>query len=343
MGGRIRRAGRVGAALAIVLGAGACGSTTPAEVASDPAPPTSVAADHPVVGATGAALRAALPGLYVPDEIEVSALAGGFALHSAATCAALRQLVVAGDWTVVDELGLAPDVVELLGFSVEPPLLLLANGDARAFAVLRTASEGCDARVAPAELGDVTVPGPDGDHHGAGWSATTSCVADDGELTVDVLVGLDDETAAASLHLTVDTAGESPGTVTASDIGANMAVGGHDRLLAVLSRLYTATAAAVGSGATDASDLVPADLIDGQSWMLGLDNEDDRVGSATMDAGSATPAGRVVLDGFTATPAVPTDGAGEDQADDDTVASIPAHVAFTFTCPTVTGLDVAGG
>jgi hypothetical protein len=322
---RARRTAAVVAALTVAAGCGAPRTIQPTQATGTTGAPVTTI-DVPPAGAVGAAVRDALPGLYIPDTVDVVPLASGsFTVNRAGPCDELRQILLAGDWSLVSEI--AGGATAGLGtFGVLPRVVLLRDGTNRAFAILSDGSSGCTATIGTAASGPTEIDVGAASGSGEGWSVVTSCIDLDDELDIDVVVGLDDSTTSAVMYLAIDkTSADATRAVTVPDeAGDSLLATGPEDVLAVLSKLYAAAAAQVVTGTTGATTEggIPEGTFEPGTALYTLESEDDHVGTATIDVAAATPRGTITLDGF--------------QATDDPVGGSeggPVHMTFNFSCP----------
>lgn len=280
-----RRRFVLGAVAAVVV-------AVPVAVVAAPVPPAEVpAGDRPVAGAAGAEARAAVPGLYLPDTVPTRVLpSGDVRVTSGRACASLREIVLAGDWSIVEELRIPAEYAALVAIGGVAPVVVLGQGDDRAFAQLSDGPDGCDGVVGLAEQGDVTFAAGPAVAAGVGWSVTTRCL-DDGEGTVfaDVVVG----GAGAGAQLQLVVSGDGPTRDVALSDSSDGTIGAGP--VGVLDLMTDVFAAALAGG--DDGDLPPGVIPDG-SALLTVEGEGDPIGTAAVEAGDGTLSGTVTIDGF---------------------------------------------
>jgi hypothetical protein len=299
------------AALAVAAAA-LCGCGTQNQRISAPPrdnPPVSADTDVPVAGVAGAALRASIPGLYVPDSISASPLpSGAFDVRTALGCAAVRSVLLAGDWQRLQELVVPATLASALEIGGLSPTLLLGQGSDVVAAKLIDRPDGCHGTIIPATTdATTTIDVGAGASDGAGWAVTLRCIQSADDLTVDAIVGVPD--ANAVVHVRVDGAGpERPASLD----------GSVDSLL-VTGPLGAFDLLTTGLAAPDGSPMLP----EGSAFMK-LDG-DDITGRAVVDESAPTPRGTIEI-------------AGLRSYDQAAGRSGTAGLSFGFTCGDVTTL-----
>ena len=290
------------------------------EESSTPDPP---AADGPAPGQGGAEFRAAIPGLYVPDSFDVDPLpSGAMSVHGSGPCATVREVLLAGDWQLLDELAAPVEVAELLSLGGISPMLLLRNGSAVAFAQLRDGADGCDAVVGLAATGPVLFEAGDAHAAGDGWGVATQCIATNESIEVDVVAGVGD--TSALIHVSIEGSGPERRLLEGSS-SDNVVITGPITVLGAMSRVL---ASAAVSGDASSDELPPGVLPEG-TLLVQLGPRAEQIGTATIDQTQDVVRGTLDLTEL-----------GSYVGDSDSDELAPAHVTVPFSCPVLFTLQV---
>lgn len=261
--------------------------------------------DTPVEGVVGADVRAAFPGLYLPDSIAVTGDApSGFTIRTSQPCSTLESILGAGDWSIAEVLSVPPEVQSMLAIGGLAPMIRLTDGAGVVGALTSERTDGCRAELVggvngPVRLGRDVEPAEQ-----PGWALTTRCFDADGELLVDTLVGTAD--ASALVRLQIDAAA---GTATLDESSDSMLVTGPTGLLDLMSEAFASSMDGAEPPVPEGSTVATAEF-----------------GGGRVELAGDGLSGDVVLDEF-------------EWWDERSGESGISTVAFPFRCGTVTSLD----
>jgi hypothetical protein len=261
---------------------------------------------RPVPGAVGAALRDAVPGMYVTDDVATRVEpSGAVTLLTDRPCEVLTEMMLAGDWHRTQRLDVPADVAPMLAIAGLRPMSLLRQGTAHALLTTDDRDGGCRATVAVAPDGAVSIDAGVASVD-AGWAHAIRCVTSESTLFVSLVVGGDG--LSGVMQVVVDGDGAQRGARLDDSSDSMLSVGPNG----VLDALGAALAAELaGSGAGTA----PVAVVDGTSSS----------GSAVIDADAPLPRGTIEMTGGT-------------WFDDATGASGPLDLRVPFACPSVTSV-----
>ena len=248
-----------------------------------------LAADHadapgatgPVAGAAGAALRSAVPGLYVPDDVVAEVEPSGtVTLRTPRPCTELTDIVLAGDWRRTQRLDVPAEVASILAIGGLRPMTLLRQGDAHALLTSSERPEGCRAAVSVAPDEPTSIDAGVAAIDGTGWAHTTTCIGSDSSLSLSVVAGGDG--VSAVLQLVVE--GDGPERAASLDDSTDSMLAIGD--VGVLDLLSAALAAELGGDAGGVTGLLTA-AGDGSSGRASVEDTDSGL-RGTVELSRAT-------------------------------------------------------
>jgi hypothetical protein len=270
--------------------------------------PDAAAEAGPVPGAAGAELRTAVPGLYVPDDVDAQVEpSGSVTMRTPRPCAELTDIVLAGDWRRTQRLDVPAEAAPILAIGGLMPMTLLRQGDGHALLTSSDRPDGCRAAVTVAPAGTTSIDAGIVALGESGWAHTTRCMADESTMWMSVVAGGDG--VGTVLQLVVDGAGPDRAASLDDSSDSMMAIGD----VGVLDALSSALAAQLAGATEDTSGIL---TVDG----------DGSTGRATVDDSGGVVRGTVELSGAT-------------WFDEQNGQTGELRVSLPFACPEVTTLS----